>query len=96
MKNANIAADYDAVVRQLAELKADMSKLAGSVGNATSMDRSALARDVTDGMNEAANFVGRKGHEADVRIESAIVANPYMALGMAVGAGLLLGMIARR
>jgi ElaB/YqjD/DUF883 family membrane-anchored ribosome-binding protein len=96
MKTSNITADYDAVVRQLAELKSEMANLVASMGKATNIDRSAIVRDVSEGMNEAANYMGRKGQEADVRFESAIVANPYMALAMAAGAGLLLGAMTRR
>jgi ElaB/YqjD/DUF883 family membrane-anchored ribosome-binding protein len=96
MKNTNIVADYEAVVRQLAELKSDMSKLMASMGKATDIDRSAIVRDVSEGMTEAAHYMGRKGQEADMRIENAIAGNPYMALAIAAGAGLLLGAMTRK
>ena len=56
----------------------------------------AIVRDVSDGMNEAVNYMGRKGHEADKSIEAAVSANPYMALAMAAGMGLLVGAMSRR
>lgn len=88
--------DYDAVVAQLSALRDDLAKLANTVSSAAGQSGHALARDVTDGMTEAARYVGRKTHETDVRLESAVAANPYMALGMAALAGLLLGALTRR
>ena len=55
-----------------------------------------IVRDVSDGVNEAVNYVGRKGHEADKSIEAAVSANPYIALAMAAGMGLLVGAMSRR
>jgi ElaB/YqjD/DUF883 family membrane-anchored ribosome-binding protein len=51
---------------------------------------------MTDGMSEAANYLGRKGHEADMRVEGAVAANPYIAMGLAAGVGVLLGALTRR
>lgn len=96
MKTSDISADYDVVVRQLAELKSDIAKLVASMGKASSADGNSVARDVAEGMNEAANYLGRKGTQADLRLESAISANPYIAIAIAAGAGLLLGAITRR
>ncbi|MGB8813897.1 MAG: hypothetical protein WCC57_11990 [Paracoccaceae bacterium] len=91
-----LTADYDAVVEQLAALREEMAKLAVSM-NATATHRSqALAKDVTDGVNEALRYMGRKGHDADARVEDAVAANPYIALGLAAGMGLLLGALTRR
>jgi ElaB/YqjD/DUF883 family membrane-anchored ribosome-binding protein len=88
--------DHEALSAQLAELRKDVSKLASSIGSTVSDRGHTIARDVTDGVNEAAHYMGRKGHAADVQIERAITANPYMALAMAVGAGLVLGAMSRR
>jgi ElaB/YqjD/DUF883 family membrane-anchored ribosome-binding protein len=51
---------------------------------------------MSQGVTDAANYLGRKGHEADVRIEGAVAANPYLALGLAAGVGLILGAMSRR
>jgi ElaB/YqjD/DUF883 family membrane-anchored ribosome-binding protein len=88
--------DLDALSAQLAELRKDVSKLANSIGSTVSDRGHTLARDVTDGVNEAAHYMGRKGHAADVQLEKAVAANPYMAIAMAVGAGLVLGAMSRR
>lgn len=96
MKNSTVEADYADVVAQLAALREDMAKLASSLSSAASNQSQAFAKDVTDGMAEAARYVGRKTHDADVRLEGAVAANPYMALGMAAVVGLLLGALTRR
>jgi ElaB/YqjD/DUF883 family membrane-anchored ribosome-binding protein len=51
---------------------------------------------MSDGMTEAASYLGRKGHAADQRLEGAVAANPYLALGLAAGMGILLGALTRR
>jgi ElaB/YqjD/DUF883 family membrane-anchored ribosome-binding protein len=89
-------ADYQAVVAQLGALREDLAKLAATVSAAAGHSGHALARDVSDGIAEATRYVGRKSHETEVRLESAVAANPYMALGMAALAGLLLGALTRK
>ncbi|HSF64237.1 MAG TPA: hypothetical protein VLA78_07610 [Paracoccaceae bacterium] len=89
-------ADLHAVMAQVTALREDMAKLATTVSAVAGQSGHAFARDVSDGMAEAARYVGRKTHETDVRLESAVAANPYMALGMAALAGLVLGALTRR
>lgn len=89
-------ADYDAVVKQMVALRDDMAKLAHSVQTIAGAQGKAIAQDVTQGMSDTASYFNRKGHEADERIEGAVAANPYIALGLAMGLGLLLGAMTRR
>lgn len=88
--------DYDAVIAQMEVLRGDIAKLAGTMQSLASNGGHALARDMTDGMNDAVNYLGRKGHAADLRIEGAVAANPYLAMGLAAGMGVLLGALTRR
>lgn len=90
------AADYDAVMSQMATLRDDIASVAHSVQSMASAGGHQLGRDITDGLNSSARYLGRKGHQADVRVEHAVAANPYIALGLAAGLGLLLGAITRR
>lgn len=90
------SADYDAVMKQMMALRDDMVKLTHNVQSIASARGHAIAHDMTQGMTDAASYIGRKGHAADVRIEGAVAANPYMALGLAAGVGLLLGAMTRR
>ena len=91
-----IAADYDAVTAQISALRDDLAKMAKSMSATTTQRGQAIVRDVTDGVNEAISYVGRKGHETDKSIEAAVSANPYMALAVAAGMGLLVGALSRR
>lgn len=89
-------ADYEAVMKQMTALRDDMMKLTQNVQSIASSRSHAIAQDVTQGMTDAVSYVDRKGHEAEQRIEGAVAANPYMALGLAVGLGLILGAMTRR
>ncbi len=96
MKTATPGADYDAVVVQLAAMRGDMAKLAAAMSTLASHRGQAFAQDLSDGMTEAANYISRKGHDGDLRLEGAVAANPYIALGLAAGMGLLVGNLTRR
>ncbi len=89
-------ADYDAVVAQLAALREEMSKLAGTVSDVAGHRSQALATDVSEGMAEAVHYLGRQARDGEARFEGAVATHPYVALGMAAGVGLLLGALARR
>lgn len=90
------AADYDAVMAQMAILRDEMANMAHSVQSMASAGGHQLSKDITDGLDSSARYLGRKGHQADLRVEHAVAANPYIALGLAAGLGLLLGAITRR
>lgn len=89
-------ADYEAVMAQMETLRDDMAKMAHNVQAIASKRGHAMAKDMSEGMSEAAHYLGRKGHEADMRVEGAVAANPYIALGLAAGMGVLLGALTRR
>lgn len=93
-KTAN--ADFETVMAQMEIMRVDMAKIAHSVHAIASRRGHEVARDMSDGMSEAAHYLSRKGHEADMRVEGAVAANPYIALGMAAAMGLLLGALTRR
>jgi ElaB/YqjD/DUF883 family membrane-anchored ribosome-binding protein len=96
VRETSATADYDAIVEQLAALREDMKKLAGSVSSAAGHRQRALTRDVTDGMTEAAEYVGRRTHDVEARLEHALTANPFRAIGLSVAIGLILGALWRR
>lgn len=91
-----MANDTEALATQIAALRNDISALAGNLATAAGQRGKAVAHDLADGMTEAADYVNRKAHSADLRVESAVAANPYLALGLAAGVGLLLGAMTRR
>jgi len=88
--------DYDAVLAQLEVLRGDIATLAGNVRTLANTGGHMMAEDMTYGMNEAVGYLGRKGRAADRRIEGAVADNPYVAIGLAAGMGVLLGAMARR
>jgi ElaB/YqjD/DUF883 family membrane-anchored ribosome-binding protein len=92
----NAAADYDAVMAQMLSLRDDIATVAHAVQSITSARSHAVGKDISEGLNNSAQYLGRKGHQADVRVEAAIAANPYIALGLAAGMGVLLGALTRR
>ena len=96
LKIPSASADYDAVVDQLASLRADMAKLADAVTTGAQHRRQALTSGIADRMTGAADYVGRSGKGAETRFEGAVAANPFVALGIAVGVGLLFGAMSRR
>lgn len=95
--NSNdLSADYDALLAQLAAMRADMAKLAAQVAATAGARGAAVADTMAQGLHDAQSYAGRKTHQADVQIEHAVAANPYLALGLAAGLGLLLGVVTRR
>lgn len=90
------AADYESIMAQMETMRVDMAKMAQNVQAIASRRSHEMAKDLSDGMSEAVHYLGNKGHEADMRIEGAVAANPYIALGLAAGMGVLLGALTRR
>lgn len=88
--------DYDALVTQLQGLRDEVARLAGTVSGAATSRGQALADEIKKDLADARHYVGRKGHEVDLRVEQAVAANPYMALGIAAGLGLMMGLMSRR
>jgi len=88
--------EMEAVMANLNSLREDVSRLALSVANTTTQRGQAMAQDAGAAVTDAAQYLGRKGHEVDVRIEKAVADNPYVALGLAAALGLILGAMSRR
>lgn len=70
---------------QIEGLRADLSKLLAG-----------LSSDVSDGVERAGRQVNKTGRAAHDTATIAVIENPLMAIGIAVGVGLLLGLIARK
>ena len=91
-----VTAEYDVLMEQMSALRKDMAEMAHHVESLASTRGQALAKDMTEGMNGAKDYLAHKTHNADARLEGAVSANPYMALGLATGMGILLGALTRR
>lgn len=88
--------DYEAVLAQLASLRTDLEKLAETMSDIAHNRGEAFADDVSEGIDEAAKYLGQQARAGEARFGGAVAAHPYVALAMAAGAGLLLGALSRR
>ena len=89
-------ADLEGLAEQFSALREDMAKLTHSVAAIAESRGRRMASDISDGMGEAVHFVERKGRNAEAELEKSIAAHPLVALGLAAGAGLLIGAMTRR
>lgn len=79
------AQSTEEVAQQIEGLRADLANLVAS-----------LSSDLSEGVGKAGRQLDRTGRAAHDSASSAVVENPLMAVGIAVGVGLLLGLIARK
>ncbi len=88
--------DFEGLTAQFAALREELSTLAQSVTATAERRGRRMAADISEGMDEAAQFIERKGQSAEAEITKTFTAHPYLALGLAAGAGLLIGALTRR
>jgi ElaB/YqjD/DUF883 family membrane-anchored ribosome-binding protein len=81
----SVASGEDDLRHQIEVLRADVAKLMGT-----------LSEDLTAGIGKASHQITQAGHDARVAASNTVIAHPLTAVGLAVGLGLLLGMIARK
>lgn len=75
----------DDLSHQMEVLRADMSKLMTTVSG-----------DVTDGLDHAGRQISRASRDARAAATNTVIEHPLAAMGIAVGVGLLLGLVARK
>lgn len=90
------APDLSALMADLAALRAEVTRLTAEAKARATAQGEMLAEDIEEAAAEARDFAERKAKEADKAIHAAVVDNPYLALGIAAGIGLLLGAVLRR
>lgn len=90
------ASDFEAVSAQLSALRADMARLAETVSSIAGRRSSNMASDIAEGFDEAKHYVERTGKSAEHQLEDTVAAHPFLTIGLAAGAGLLLGAMSRR
>ncbi|PIV73381.1 MAG: hypothetical protein COW55_13290 [Rhodobacteraceae bacterium CG17_big_fil_post_rev_8_21_14_2_50_65_11] len=71
--------------QQIETLRADLARLT-----------EALTEEMTDGLQTAGRKIGQTGADAKSRATNAVLDHPLTAIGIAVGIGLLLGLVARK
>jgi len=77
--------DSDDFTHQFAVLRADVSRLMTTVSD-----------DVTDGLGQAGRRIERTGRDAQASATNTVLDHPFAAVGIAMGVGLLLGLVARK
>jgi ElaB/YqjD/DUF883 family membrane-anchored ribosome-binding protein len=92
----NAATDIEAVSRQLAALRQDMSRLTETVSAIAGRRSSHLAADIAEGFDEAKHYAESKGRSAEAQLEMSVASHPFMTIGLAAGAGFLVGTLSRR
>lgn len=88
--------DFDGLAAQFSALREDMLALSQSVATMAERRGRRMASDISEGMSEAVHYVERKGQGAEAELEKSVAAHPFLALGLAAGAGLLIGAMTRR
>ncbi|WP_155947253.1 DUF883 family protein [Pseudorhodobacter ferrugineus] len=91
--NAN---DLDALSKQLAALREDMSRLTHTVTGIAGRRGGNMASDIAEGYDEAKHYVEKTGKSAEHQLEATVATHPLLAIGLAAGAGLLIGAMTRR
>ena len=91
-----LAADYDQLVAQLSVMRDEMTRLAAEVADSATQNGRALADSATATLHDVRRYAGRQAHMADTNVQRSVAENPYIALGLAAGLGLLLGALTRR
>lgn len=95
-KDASVASDLDEVTRQLSALREDMTQLAETVSAIAGRRSSDLANDISEGFEEARKYAERTGKSAEDQLGQTVAAHPFLAIGLAAGAGLVIGALSRR
>ncbi len=88
--------DIEAVSRQLVALREDMSRLTETVSGIVGRRGSRMAADIAEGFDEAKHYAESKGRSAEAQLEESVAAHPFMTIGLAAGAGFLVGALSRR
>tara|TARA_R110000787_G_scaffold147489_3_gene261250 strand:+ start:89 stop:406 length:318 start_codon:yes stop_codon:yes gene_type:complete len=90
------ATDFEAVSHQLSALRTDLSRLAETVSGIAGKRGSHMATDIAEGFGEAKHYVEKTGKSAEHQLEASVADHPLLAIGLAAGAGLLVGAMSRR
>jgi ElaB/YqjD/DUF883 family membrane-anchored ribosome-binding protein len=90
------ATDIEEVRRQLVALRQDMARLTGIVSAIAGRRGSHMAAEIAEGFDEAKHYTESKGRSAEAQLEASVAAHPYVTMGLAAGAGFLVGTPSRR
>lgn len=92
----SVSAEVEDLRRAVAEQRAQLAELAGKAGSAASSRARAISEDIVEGFDDATRAAARRGRRARRAVEDRIQSHPMMAVGVAAGLGVLLGLFLRR
>jgi ElaB/YqjD/DUF883 family membrane-anchored ribosome-binding protein len=95
-KDSSTSDDLEEITRQLSALREDMAKLAQTVSGIAGRRGRGVAVDIAEGFSEATHYAERKSSSAEAQLENSFATHPLMAIGLAVGAGFVVGALSRR
>jgi ElaB/YqjD/DUF883 family membrane-anchored ribosome-binding protein len=95
-KDNSTTGDLEEVTRQLAALRADMAKLADTVSGIAGRRSRGVAADIAEGFSEASHYAEEVDAKGRAQLESSVAAHPLLAIGLAAGAGFMVGALSRR
>lgn len=97
-KNAQeiLMADFQALVRDTERLLADTANLAGDQADELREQIHARLEEARANLQVTQESVRARGQEAVVQAEAYVQENPWQAIGIAAGVGLLIGLLANR
>jgi ElaB/YqjD/DUF883 family membrane-anchored ribosome-binding protein len=80
----------------LSALRDDMARLAETVKAIAGRRGGNVAADIAEGFDGARHYAETTGRSAEARFEGSVATHPLMAVGLAAGAGFLVGALSRR
>lgn len=94
--DARKADDVAAIAEQMKVLRQDFNTLTELMKGAAEGRADEFGRRLAAGLEENKRAAQLRAESAQLRTEAAIVANPLMAVGVALGLGLLIGAFTKR
>ncbi|MDZ4087862.1 MAG: hypothetical protein U1E69_13795 [Tabrizicola sp.] len=88
--------DFAGLSAQFDALRGDVATLAHSVTAMAERRGRRMVSDISDDIGIAVHSVERRGKTAEASIENTVALHPYLALVLAVGAGLMIGALSQR
>lgn len=90
------ASDIEVLSQQLDALREDMFRLTHTVTGIAGRRGSNMATDIAEGFDAAKHYVENSRKSVESQLKETVATHPLLAIGLAAGAGLLIGAMSRR
>lgn len=88
--------DFAGLSAQFDVLRGDVATLALSVTSLSEKRGRRMVSDISDGIGDAVHSVERRGKTAEASFETTVASHPFLALFLALSAGLMIGALSQR